>query len=134
MVERFIKERLFSSTMSLEKEMEMYGAFKESPLGNGPETRKIGGNIDALVTATGPCGCMYGSRPEQKQYKIPQATENPAVHRGMLRRWIQNFHEMNGMSLPKGFYQRDKRQLQGMFHGMRKQYKISIEDITGKQY
>lgn len=120
--------------MGLEKEMERYGAFKSSSLKNSPQKRPTRENIDALVNPTGPCECIYGSLPEQKQYRVPQATENPAVHRGMLRRWIQNFHEMNDMPLPRGFYQRDKRQLQGMFEGMRRQYKISIEDITGPRY
>ena len=95
------------------------------------------GVIFGSLISAGLCECIYGIQPEQPertQYRIPRATENPAVHRGMLRRWIKNFHEMNGMKLPKGFYERDKRQLRGMYYGMLEEYDISIEDIIRSRH
>ena len=62
-------------------------------------------------------------------YYIPRMTENPVYNRNMLRQWIKEFHEYNGMSLPKGFYRKDKFQLVGMFNGMRRTYKISLDQI-----
>ena len=115
--------------MDLEKEMEMYGTFQG-------EANQPPATIGSLISA-GLCECIYGIQPEQPertQYRIPRATENPAVHRSMLRRWIKNFHEMNGMKLPKGFYERDKRQLRGMYYGMLEEYDISIEDIIRSRH
>lgn len=65
----------------------------------------------------------------KKQYYIPGMTENPAVSYGMLRRWIIDFCDKNNLDLPRYFYKKDKRQLQGMFYGMLRHYKISLEDI-----
>lgn len=67
---------------------------------------------------------------EPHRYIIPRMTENPAVTYSMLRRWIIDFHKKNDiMPLPKGFYKRNKRQLKGMFYGMLRHYKISLDDI-----
>lgn len=136
MGEKFIKAGLFPSGMGLEQEMERFGEFQKSSLRASSEARPSVGNIGAVVTSAEPCGCLYQDFPVQKQYRIPRATENPAVHRGMLRRWIINFHEMNEEMppLPKGFHQRTKEQLQGMYYDMLRQYDISIEDITGPRY
>lgn len=133
-IDKFIKEDFFLPKMDLEGEMEQYGAFQEGSLSAGSAARPTAGNINALVTSAEPCECLYGNLPEQKQYRIPRATENPAVHRGMLRRWIRNFHQLNGMPLPRGFYQRTKPQLRGMYYGMLKHYEISVEQITGPRY
>ncbi len=63
-------------------------------------------------------------------YIIPRRTENPANTFGMLRNWIVEFHNSNGMKLPKGFYRRNKMQLRGMYYGMLKTYSISIDDVV----
>lgn len=95
------------------------------------------------------CGCIpfYGKdRTEEdpvealaaqeppRTYVVPYMSENPAVHFGMLRRWIRNFHKENHMDLPRGFYRRNKAQLTGMFYGMLDTYKIKVEDIIERQY
>ncbi len=69
-----------------------------------------------------------------RNYIIPRAPELPTAHHKMLQRWIADFHERNGMELPSGFYDRDKRQLVGMFYGMKKQYKFTDSDVLGKMY
>ncbi len=71
--------------------------------------------------------------PLKRQYRIPGMTENPAVNYGMLQRWIADFHRLNSMDLPTGFWRRNKWQLLGMYHGMRQTYNISVEDIVGRK-
>ncbi len=68
-----------------------------------------------------------------RRYHVPGMTENPCVIYGMVRRWIMDFHQRNGMKLPKGFYQRDKTQLVGMFYGMLRTYEISLDEIVQKE-
>ena len=114
--------------MGLEEDLELFGVLKRDTRSSAPDKEAI----DGLAAPAGPCGCLYALAPA-KTYEIPRMTESPAVHRGMLRRWITEFHRRNGMTLPKRFYQRDKRQLRGMFYGMLRQYGVSIEDITGRQ-
>ena len=63
-------------------------------------------------------------------YIVPRRTENPANTFGMLRNWIVEFHNSNGMKLPKRFYRRSKTQLRGMYYGMLRTYKITIDDIV----
>jgi hypothetical protein len=68
---------------------------------------------------------------EQKSeyYVIPKFTENPARRARLAKKWIKEFHKKNGMDLPKGFYDRNKKQIMGMYHGMLKHYDISLGDI-----
>ncbi len=63
---------------------------------------------------------------QRKSYVVPGATCDPRCNYKVLRRWIADFHDLNDMKLPKGFYSRDKRALVGMFNGMVRSYKIRI--------
>ncbi|MDP3640230.1 MAG: hypothetical protein Q8R53_03445 [Nanoarchaeota archaeon] len=79
---------------------------------------------------------QYESVPTEqppRRYHVPGMTENPCVTYGMVRRWIMDFHQMNEMKLPSGFYQRNKKQLVGMFYGMLGTYGISLEEIVGRE-
>ena len=69
-------------------------------------------------------------RDHERKYRIPGMTEDPIVSYGMLQRWIRDFHELNNMNLPRGFYKKNKRQLIGMFNGMLDNYGITIGQIT----
>ena len=66
----------------------------------------------------------------EKTYSVPGMTEDPAVSYGMTKRWIIEFHELNGMDLPTGFHSRNKKQLLGMYYGMLVSYNIGVEDIV----
>jgi hypothetical protein len=55
----------------------------------------------------------------QKQYLVPGRTEDPINTYGLLRQFLVDFHKMNQMSLPKGFRSRNKKQLLGMYRGMK---------------
>lgn len=68
--------------------------------------------------------------PSQKQYRVPVFSESPLTNRNMLRRWIQQFTEMNGLELPTGFWKKDRKQLVGMYRGMLKTYDIHPEETT----
>lgn len=57
-------------------------------------------------------------------YQIPQLTQNPFGHSGVLQRWIADFCEVNGLKLPKGYWKKDKSQLQGMASGILSTYGI----------
>lgn len=61
---------------------------------------------------------------------IPRRTENPANIYRMLRNWLVEFHKANGMKLPWGFYRRNLRQLRGMYYGMLRFYRLTIDDIV----
>jgi|GEM_PF-6256822 len=67
---------------------------------------------------------------KKREYLIPRTTENPGCNYGMLRRWIIDFHQRNDMALPKGFYKRNKHQLQGMFYGMLREYDITLDRVV----
>ncbi|MEK6951182.1 MAG: hypothetical protein AABX13_05670 [Nanoarchaeota archaeon] len=63
-------------------------------------------------------------------------TENPAVNRDMLRRWLREFHRDNPEfvpSLPKRFYRMKKEELREVYYEMLRKYKVTIEDIVGKR-
>lgn len=63
-------------------------------------------------------------------YQIPQLTQDQFGHRGVLQRWIADFCEVNGLKLPKGYWEKDKRQLQGMASGMLSAYGIPRNAMT----
>jgi len=65
----------------------------------------------------------------EEQYNIPGRGEDPTVTYGMLKQWIVDFHDYNQMDLPKGFHDRNKIQLLGMYHGMQETYNFYLEDI-----
>ncbi len=69
-----------------------------------------------------------------RNYSIPRRTANPSNHVGLLRSWIKDFHEMNGMTLPTGFSKRNKGQLRGMYFGMLDTYHIKPSDILPKKH
>ena len=62
--------------------------------------------------------------------KIPRRTENPSATYGMLDSWIRDFCRQNNKPLPKGFHNRNKQQLMGMYHGMLEHYGIKQSDIV----
>jgi len=68
----------------------------------------------------------------EKQYIIPGMTENPAEDEGMLRKWISDFCEWNGLKPRKGFHSFRKNHLKAMFYGMLDHYGISVDDITNR--
>ncbi|MBR9683555.1 hypothetical protein GOV03_03365 [Candidatus Woesearchaeota archaeon] len=59
--------------------------------------------------------------PTEKQYKVPGRIEDPTCTYGMLRQFLIDFHKQNEMTLPKRFHSRNKKQLKGMYYGMRSQ-------------
>ena len=68
---------------------------------------------------------------KEQKYKIPGRTEIPNTTKG-YQRWIRDFVKMNenkGVTLPKDFSKKSKKQLVGMFYGMLKTYGINEEDI-----
>jgi hypothetical protein len=66
-----------------------------------------------------------GSSP--KNYIVPAFSESPLTNRNMLRRWIQQFTELNGLELPTGFWKKNRPQLEGMYRGMLKTYGVHPE-------
>ncbi len=73
---------------------------------------------------------MLAEQMERQKLRIPRRTENPAVTKGMLKNWIQEFLERNNKLLPKGYHHKNKRQLQGMYRGMLDHYNIRLTDIV----
>lgn len=98
------------------KQLELYFAEAERV-----EERQHPENLECTVQTEAPA---------QRTYHIPGRYEDPRITYGLVRRWIMDFHEMNGMKLPRGFYQRNKRQLVGMFNGMLRTYGIRLEDLA----
>ena len=72
---------------------------------------------------------IFNERNVEKDYIIPKFTENPSVSVCLAKCWIKEFHERNDLSLPKGFCNRNRKQIMGMYHGMLKHYDISLYDI-----
>lgn len=62
--------------------------------------------------------------------KIPRRTENPSATYGMLKSWIREFCQQNDKKLPKGFHNKNKKQLMGMYRGMLDHYGIKPSDIV----
>ncbi len=73
---------------------------------------------------------LQAERMELQRLQIPRRTEDPSVTYQMLKSWIKEFSERNNKPLPKGFHQKNKCQLIGMYHGMLEHYGIKIEDIV----
>src|SRR3989338_10262952 len=65
---------------------------------------------------------LPAERAQQGAYRIPRRTESPAATAMGARSWIRDFHWLNRMPLPKGFHQRDKSRLVGMYYGMLNTY------------
>ena len=69
---------------------------------------------------------------ESENYRIPRLTEDPRNSKGLLYRWIVDFLDMNGLDKPTGLGKKTYDQLSGMYYGMRRDYRITLDQIISK--
>ena len=65
-------------------------------------------------------------------YQVPQRTESPFGHAGVLKRWIADFCDVNGLKKPDGFWKKEFKPIHGMGRGMLSAYGFNEKAIYAR--
>lgn len=88
------------------------------------------GYIAERMTRLGTLPNGIGIVERKIRYIVPRMTEPPRKTVDMMKRWLQDFYNGNGLKLPKGFHRKNRRQLIGLYSGTLKDYDVQEKDIV----